>query len=106
MGEVNLEIDGIWCPTCMEMHPALLWHEKFDSYLLKRRVVWEQQTKKRPNLFIGAVYKDRIPSLGLMEHRRKGTCVCCGEWTHFSDLKTKQFICSLECQEKNDSNNL
>lgn len=88
------------------MHPDLLWHEKFDSYLLKRRVVWEQQTKKRPNLFIGAVYKDRIPSRGLIEHRQKGTCVCCGEWTHFSYLKTKQFICSLECQEKNDSNNL
>ncbi|HGK7342799.1 TPA: hypothetical protein ACJ51Q_001607 [Streptococcus suis] len=63
MDEVNLKIGGIWCPTCMEIHPALLWHEKFDNYLLKRRVIWEQQKKKILNLFIGVVYKDRIGGL-------------------------------------------
>ena len=97
MGEVDIEIDGFWCKECEELHPTLFWHEKFDNYLRNRREVWEQQKKARPNLFKDALYEDRLPILGLTEQRHRGTCVSCGHLTYFTSLKTKQFICSNEC---------
>ena len=28
-GCVNVEIDGVFCKKCNEMHPSMYWHEEF-----------------------------------------------------------------------------
>ncbi|HEM5988478.1 TPA: hypothetical protein U2B37_000552 [Streptococcus suis] len=103
MGEVDIEIDGFWCKKCEELHPTLYWHEKFDEYLRNRREEWDYQKNIRPNLFKTAVYQDCLPNLGLTEQSFQEACVSCGELTYFTSLKTKQFICSNECNYADNS---
>ena len=34
---IKIEIDGIWCKKCQELHPTLFWHEKYNDYELNRK---------------------------------------------------------------------
>lgn len=45
---VNIEIDGIYCPKCNDLHPTLSWHEKYIDYLNENQWITNHiQTVKR-----------------------------------------------------------
>ena len=94
------DIDGIWCPKCRQMHPSLYWHKAYNDYLLDRKQKWEENKKKRPNLFGNAEYTDLLPRMGLIEEEDEGECCICKRQTFFKDINTKKYVCSNECKSK------
>ena len=96
---INVQIDGIWCKKCQQIHPTLFWHEKYDNYELNRKVKWLENMKKHfPNEKLE--YKDTLYIKDLEECNNIGSCIICGTKTHFKHTTTKNYICSDECKYK------
>ena len=111
---LNIEIDGIWCNECKDIHQTLFWHDKYgfrntDAGI--RRSI-ENLAKKAPKLF-------RIDDLSEDEKRKViditvqsniedksiidadiGNCIICGYETQFISKKTRRHVCSDECLYK------
>ena len=100
MGEINIEIDGIWCPECRMLHRTLRWHDKYDDWLMNRREEWEKIKKKLPALVGDAVYVDKLPALGLEEMSEPMACNICGSLTHFRDSENHIPVCSDKCHDE------
>ena len=94
---LTVEIDGIWCSKCRTLHPALYWHEKYDTYEMNRYERWVRNKEKRPALFKDAKYIDVLPIKDL-EECNAGKCVICGTPTHFRRLSNKHYVCCNECK--------
>ena len=101
---ITCEIDGIWCPKCRELHPTLMWHEKYNDYELNRKERFEENKRKRPNLFKDAKYVDNLYIKELEEMKEQGNCIVCNDLTYFKDLKLGNYVCSDECKYKNREN--
>ena len=94
------EPDGIWCSKCKTLHPTLFWHEKYNDYELNRKENFEENKRKRPQLFKDASYIDYLPQKNLFENKEMGKCIICGELTYFQHTLTNNFVCSDECKYK------
>ncbi len=96
---ICVEIDGVWCNTCKQFHPTLMWHEKYNNYLLDRKEKWEKMIEKH---FSGCdvKYIDKLPILSLTESKETGKCIICGSDTNFKNIKTGNFVCCDMCKYK------
>lgn len=96
---INIEIDGIWCKKCQELHPTLFWHEKYNDYELNRKEKWKEMMKKHfPNENVE--YKDTLPIKNLEECKEQGSCIICNTLTYFKHTITNHYVCSDECKYK------
>jgi len=105
MAEIDIEIDGIYCPKCKCLHPTLFWHEKYCNYLDKEKWIENHQKtiQKFRNLYDGDIdfnlaYKQELASKNLLLSNVEGNCVICGCKTIFVHSKTDNFVCSDECK--------
>lgn len=102
-GEIDVEIDGIYCPKCHELHPTLHWHDKYEEYLERNQ--WIRSHKKAVERFkislspeqLSKAYDDHLGVLGLILDETHGECVVCANHTHFRHAVTGHFLCSDEC---------
>lgn len=97
---INIEIDGIWCPKCREMHPSLFWHNKYNDYLKDRKERYYKNLErfyKEKNLI--PEFEDNLERLGLCE-TVEGKCVICRSLTNFKSIETGNYICCNECKDK------
>lgn len=103
---VNIEMDGIYCPKCRDLHPTLFWHDKYNDYLMPS-ICYDKQRVACAR--IGYTYSDEecretyqkgleFKQIKLMKH--VGECVVCFAVTNFIDINTEQFVCSDECLSK------
>ena len=97
---INFESEGIYCSKCNDLHPTLMWHDKYDDYLMNRKERWEENKEKRPQLFGSAEYTDSLAIKGLEECTSAGSCMICSTDTHFISVKTGHYVCSDECLYK------
>lgn len=103
---VNIEIDGIYCPKCRELHPTLFWHHKYNEYLMPSycydvsRVAVARFGYTCSDEECRERYQKRLDfkQIKLMKH--KGECSVCSAVTSFFDINMEQFVCSDECQSK------
>ncbi len=100
---VNIEIDGIYCPKCRELHPTLFWHHEYNEYLMPRHCYDELRAA---GARFGYTYSDEecqemyqkrldFKQIKLMKHA--GECAICSAVTSFIAILTEQFVCSDEC---------
>ena len=103
---VNIEIDGIYCPKCKELHPTLFWHDKYNEYLMpsdcyeKHRAIGARFGITYSDEECQEEYQKRLDSMQikLMEYERK--CTICNAVTKFMTTNTNQYVCSDECLSK------
>lgn len=103
---VDIEIDGIYCPKCRELHPTLFWHDKYNEYLMpsicynNRRAAGARFGIEYSDEECQEAYRKRLDlmQIDLMEYN--GACVICSSTTRFIDIRTKKFVCSDECKSK------
>ena len=96
---VCIDIDGIWCKKCNKLHPTLMWHDKYNNYLLDRREQWQEAIDKHfKNIVKDAEYIDNLPYKNLEEKNIEGECVICKSKTFFTILNTNTYVCSDECK--------
>ena len=94
---IYAEIDGVWCNSCKQFHPTLMWHEKYNNYLLDRKEKWEKMIKKHfPDENVK--YIDKIIALGLDEDKDIHKCIICESDTNFKNVKTGNFVCCDKCK--------
>ena len=102
--EVNIEIDGIYCPQCKVLHPTLMWHEKYNDYLDKDTYIKECIISlKRFNINetdgeLLKSYYDYLKAKGIELSQESHKCCICGCNTRFINKKTSHYVCSDECQ--------
>lgn len=101
MAEINIEIDGVYCPRCNDLHPTLLWHERYDNYAKAeiRLAEWQRARAERSLLF-GDCDPPAVSSacFGVVENDRKAPCVMCGVTTCFTDEESGERVCCAECR--------
>lgn len=99
--EINIELDGFYCPTCNDLHPTLLWHDPYDDYATReiRFADWQESRRERPALLHDAVFQESIAYLGVTEHDSSAPCTICGRQTRFTDANADNRICSAECKD-------
>lgn len=105
---IDIEIDGIYCPKCKQMHPTLYWHDKYDSYL--NFSLWKETYSISLSRFGKAAIPEvvvkeyenclRIRDLQLSEKRRQ--CIICSHETLFVNRETNNAVCSDECQYRDN----
>lgn len=109
---VDLEIDGVYCPKCNDLHPTLMWHEKYNDYLKKDK--WVQEYKKSLLRFKLKIsnneaiqqYEKHVDAKDIIQKDYTGECIICSTLTHFINKKTENFVCSDECKYKDDENKI
>lgn len=96
---VNVVLDGIWCKKCQDLHPTLMWHEKYNDYELRNDDIEETKIRKR---FPDYDYRtNRTKSLKIKELSisiEKKPCIICKDLTYFVNTKTNNYVCSDECK--------
>ena len=105
-GEIDIEIDGIYCPKCNDLHPTLFWHEQYEEYL--ERELWIMNHKRAVERFrmtlsaeqLAKSYDDHLRGLSLTLDKMPGECVVCATPTHFRHAVTGHYLCSDECKYK------
>lgn len=105
-GCVNVEIDGIFCKKCNEMHPSMYWHEAFENYLNEEEWVQTymrtlQRFQQAPSMERAkSEYAEMLEVHGICHLCEEGVCFVCGRETSFIDGNTIRYVCSEECKEK------
>ena len=105
---IDIEIDGVYCPKCNDLHPTLMWHKKYNDYLNKDE--WIQEYKEallRFKLEISDTeaierYYEHIEALDIIQKDYSGECIVCSTLTSFINKKTGNFVCSDECKYKDN----
>lgn len=105
---INIELDGIYCPKCNDLHPTLNWHEKYDDYLTED--IWTESYLRALKRFseksspqeLHERYESNLKSLGIIISGNKEPCSICGEYTEFVNVETNHYVCSDECRYKDN----
>lgn len=101
MAEINIEIDGVYCSRCNDLHPTLLWHERYDDYARAetRLAEWLRLRAERPWLLGDCEPPDMSSAcFGVVENDWKAPCVMCGNATYFTDEESGERVCCAECR--------
>ncbi len=103
---IDIEIDGVYCPKCNDLHPTLMWHKKYNVYLNKDE--WIQEYKKSllrfkleiPDTEAIQQYEKHVNAKDIIQKDYTGECIVCSSLTNFINKKTENFVCSDECRYK------
>lgn len=106
--KISIEIDGVYCPKCNDMHPTLMWHEKYNDYISKTKHV-DSIIKSCKifgvNISLDTAYKnyaEHLNFLGIDETEIIKKCVMCSAETRFKNIKTNNYVCSNKCRYADD----
>ena len=100
---ITVEIDGVYCKKCGQMHPTLLWHKKYNDYAtdeVTRPKIRAAMKHFRPQI------TDEEVAHAIEENRKykfyeekitSAPCAICGEQTYFISKLTGHRTCSDEC---------
>lgn len=109
--EISIEIDGIYCPKCNDLHPTLCWHDRYDDYINQsdyiNRII---KACERFGVTISNddAYKKIIEYLLALEIDKTetiGKCVVCSAKTSFINKRTNHYVCSDECKYADNEEN-
>lgn len=103
---VNVEIDGIYCPKCKQMHPTLYWHDKYDNYL--DFTLWRESYsislmrlgKVASQEVVDIEYEKNLDIRDLKLSKKQMQCAICAGETFFISKRTSNAVCSDECRYK------
>lgn len=79
---IDIEIDGVYCPKCNDLHPTLMWHNKYNNYLNKDK--WIQEYKKSllrfkleiPNTEVIQRYEKHVDAIDIIQRDEKRSMRC------------------------------
>lgn len=103
---ITVEIDGVYCKRCNDMHPTLCWHEKYDELLdFKSHIETYKRASERFKIsFTDAkleeLYKDKLRRRGVKIEEKPGCCSVCSCETKFINIESNAYVCSDECKYK------
>lgn len=103
---VNIEIDGIYCPKCKQMHQTLYWHDKYNNYL--NFALWKESYSTTIKRFgkcaswedVDIEYEKNLDIRDLKLSEKPKQCVICSDETSFISKITNNAVCSDECRYK------
>lgn len=105
--EIDIILDGIYCPRCRDLHPTLFWHNKYEDYIeTKSEETWIAEQIQRAKRFgfecseetAREMYLADKQSSPIYRAKESGKCQMCFESTHFVHKATGNYICSDECR--------
>lgn len=100
---ITVDIDGVYCPKCKDLHPTLYWHKKYMDYLTKSD---SYESYRKAGARFGVVFTDEECEKEYLFHLKNrkiickdeaGNCTICGCQTNFMSSEKGQYICSDEC---------
>ena len=102
---IDIEIDGIYCKKCNDLHPTLFWHDLYDDYI-ESEGDYICRMKNLAKIFDGGLTEDEVIKLYYKKMADKELvfcsnaeeCAVCKTKTHYMHTKTKCFVCSDKCR--------